>query len=117
MNDEFTPATISQMDWNQLKGEITRLHQLLQIQQKEIDTLKGQLTKKTAPTGPKYRVVEFAPKDGRHYAEKIRTLLLITQDKAEVKQFVSDYWKKQPQKPYVEISIYLGQRRVYAYEL
>lgn len=64
-----------------------------------------------------YRVIEVVPVDGqRDSREKSKTVIFRDSDVAKVKEAIHRYWDG-PRKPWVELRVYHGRRRVYAYEL
>lgn len=64
-----------------------------------------------------YRVIEVLPADEQRDSRiKIKALIFKDADAAKVKEAIHRYWDE-PRKPWVELRIYQGKRRVYAYEL
>jgi hypothetical protein len=64
----------------------------------------------------KYRLVEYAPLDGKRGNKKVRTTIWVGTDKVEMKRQIKD-WCAKPHKPYADISYYYGSKLIYAYEL
>lgn len=64
----------------------------------------------------KYRLIEYAPIDGKRGGKKIRTTIWSGLDRNELKR-QSREWCARPRKPYAYTSYYYGSKQIYAYEL